>query len=61
MMLETQRNTICKVTVGESSSPQWFRYRVGRITSSTTHNLLRTSLDKPSQSALIGDIQSTCN
>jgi hypothetical protein len=51
---ETQRKNICKVTVSQSSSPQWFRYRAGRITSSTAHNLLRTSLDKPSQSAVLG-------
>jgi hypothetical protein len=50
---EAQRKNICKVTVGQSSSPQWFRYRAGRITSSTVHNLLCTSLDKPSQSAVL--------
>lgn len=36
---ETQRKNICKVTVGQSSSPQWYRYRAGIITTYYVHYL----------------------
>ncbi|KAJ8300881.1 hypothetical protein KUTeg_022400 [Tegillarca granosa] len=50
---KSQCDNVQKATEGQSSSSQWFRFRAGRITSSTSHNLLRTSLDNPSSSAIL--------
>lgn len=41
---ESQRKNLCKITVGQSGCPVWFRYRVGRITSSKSAVLAITTL-----------------
>ncbi|XP_041931080.1 uncharacterized protein LOC121694797 isoform X2 [Alosa sapidissima] len=52
---EEQCSFVEEETKGQAACKAWHRHRVGRITGSTAHRVLHTSLDRPSK-ALINDI-----